>query len=263
MSDHGFTVESLGHRIDIAVTGDGAADLTARAVEAWERCLVTDEPAPQAAHQLRVMVRAGTMASRSVTAVSAPSHDAAMEMLSQAVTLVGVTASAGGLLMLHAAGLADPVTGRTAVLVGPSGMGKSTATRTLCRDWGYVSDETVALTETGEIVAYPKPLSLIEEGRWKRQASPSSLQLAVAPQRLRPAKFVLLNRTPDASGSVREVALTEAVARIAEQTSFLGDLERPLQRIAALVREAGCVEVSYAEATQLGRALATLKKQQS
>lgn len=263
MSDHGFTVESLGHRIDVTVTGDGAADLTAQAVEAWERCLVTDERALQAAHQLRVMVRAGTMASRSVKAVSAPSHEAAMEMLSQAVTLIGVTASAGDLLMLHAAGLADTATGRTAVLVGPSGMGKSTATRALCRQWGYVSDETVALTAAGDIVAYPKPLSLIEGGRWKRQAPPRSLKLEMAPERLLPAKVVLLDRSPDGCGSVREVALTEAVARIAEQTSFLGDLDQPLQRIAALVRDAGCVEVTYAETAQLGRAVAALMGESS
>jgi hypothetical protein len=263
MSDHGFTVESLGHRIDITVTGDGAADLTARAEDAWERCLATDELAPRVAHRLRVVVRAGTMASRSVSAVSAPSHEAAMEMLSQAVTLVGVTASAGQLLMLHAAGLADPATGRTAVLVGPSGMGKSTATRALCRDWGYVSDETVALTGAGAIVAYPKPLSLIQQGHWKRQASPSSLGLAMAPQHLEPAGLVLLDRRPDGRGSMRTVGLTEAVARLAEQTSFLSHLERPLQRIAALVREAGCVEVSYAETDQLGRALAAVMDEQS
>ena len=261
-SEHGLTIECLGHRMGIAINGDGAAELTTMAVEAWERCLV-DAPASEGAHQVQVLIRPGAMASRSATVVSAPTLEAAMEMLSQSVTLAGVTKSAGDLLMLHAAGLADPATGRTAVLVGPSGMGKSTATRALGREWGYVSDETVAVTAAGDIVSYPKPLSLIEDGRWKRQASPSSLGLLVAPETLRPACVVLLNRRDEGNGSVREVPLTEAVARAAEQSSFLGHLERPLQRIAAVVREAGCFEVSYAETPQLREAVSHLMQERS
>ncbi len=186
MAEHGFTVECLGHRIDIRFDGDGADKLAAQAKEAWERCLATSPP-PGPTHLIRVVVEAGLRPARSETAVSAPSHEAAMEMLSQAVTLAGVTSSAGDLLMLHAAGLADPDTGRTAVLVGPSGMGKSTATKALGREWGFVSDETIAVTASGDLLAYPKPLSLIEGGRWKRQASPGSLGLLQAPTALRPA----------------------------------------------------------------------------
>lgn len=257
MAEHGFTVECLGHRLDIEFEGDGAGKLAAQAEEAWERCMVTS-PAPGRPYGIRVVVEASLRPARSESAVFAPSHEAAMEMLSQAVTLAGVTRSAGELLMLHAAGLADPGTGRTAVLVGPSGMGKSTATKALGRDWGYVSDETVAVTAAGDLIAYPKPLSLIEDGRWKRQASPGSLGLLHAPATLRPAFLVLLDRRAGGTGTVREVPLTEAVARAAEQTSYLGELEGPLQRIATVVREVGCVEVSYAETPQLRHAVADL-----
>jgi ABC-type glutathione transport system ATPase component len=257
MTEHGFIVECLGHRIDIGFEGDGADKLAAQAKEAWERCLVST-PASEPAHHIRVFVGADLRPARDEAAVSAPSHEAAMEMLSQAVTLAGVTRSAGELLMLHAAGLADPDTGRTAVLVGPSGMGKSTATKALGREWGYVSDETIAVTAAGDLLAYPKPLSLIEDGRWKRQASPASLGLLHAPAALRPACLVLLDRRAGGAGTIREVPLTEAVARAAEQTSYLGDLEGPLQRVAAVVREVGCVEVSYAETHQLHDAVADL-----
>ena len=257
MEENGFTVECPGHRIDIAVSGDDAGLLTAVAKQAWERCLV-DSASPGPTHEIRVEVRVGATASRTISSVVAPSHEAAMEMLSQSVTLAGVTASAGGLLMLHAAGLADPDSGRTAVLVGPSGMGKSTATRELGREWAYVSDETVAVTAAGTIVAYPKPLSLIDGGRWKRQASPSSLSLLQAPPTLYPAIVVFLDRRPEGAGLIRKVPLTEAIARAAEQSSFLGELDGPLQRIASVVRRAGCVEVSYSETPQLHAALREL-----
>lgn len=257
MPEHGFTVDCLGHRIDITIAGDGADELVGVAVEAWEQCLV-EEPPTTDGHHIEVDVRAGAAVWRSATAVSAPSHEAAMEMLSQAVTLAGVSASAGKHLMLHAAGLANTGTGGTAVLVGPSGMGKSTATRALGDEWGYVSDETVAMTAEGAIVGYPKPLSLIEGGRWKRQASPHSLGLLQAPAALQPACLVLLNRRPAGAVKMRDVPLTEAVARAAQQTSYLAELDRPLQRIASLVRQAGCVEVTYSETPQLRDALREL-----
>ena len=46
-------------------------------------------------------------------------------------------------LMLHAAGLADPATGATAVFVAPGNTGKTTLCRTLGPVRTYVSDETV------------------------------------------------------------------------------------------------------------------------
>ena len=70
-------------------------------------------------------------------------------------------------------------------LVGPSGTGKTTATRLLATRLGYVSDETVSIDPDGTVAPHPKPLSVVARptaGRGdKQQLSPDDLGLAARP----------------------------------------------------------------------------------
>ncbi|MGD3860664.1 hypothetical protein QT580_22560, partial [Xanthomonas citri pv. citri] len=121
-----------------------------------------------------------------------------MESLTTAVTLAGIERHRGRSLMFHAAGLADPVTGGTAVLVAASGTGKTTAARRLGHDLGYVSDETVCVDAADlGIAPYPKPLSVVRgPGEPKEQVSPDDLGLRPlrGPAALR--ALLLLERDP-------------------------------------------------------------------
>lgn len=177
-----------------------------------------------------------------------------LSRLSIEVTLAALKARAGELLMLHAAGLATE-DGRVVVLVGPSGRGKTTASRVLGREFGYVSDESVGIAADGTIAAYRKPLSLIEHGRLpKAQRSPSELRLRPLPAApLRLAALVLLERDGDADEPRCErVDVAEGIVRLAEQASYLGRLPLPLHAIASHVESAGGVHrVTYRDAETL------------
>ena len=78
---------------------------------------------------------------------NAHAHD---YVLTTQVTVAGLQATAGVRLNLHAGGLADD-RGRVLALVGPSGTGKTTATRTLAGRLGYLSDETVSMDAGGRV----------------------------------------------------------------------------------------------------------------
>ena len=181
------------------------------------------------------------------------SLDATLEWLSSEVTLQAIDARSRDLWMLHAAGVADPDTGATVALVGPSGAGKTTASRTLSQRFGYVSDETVGIDATGAVLPYPKPLSVVQPGQLhKRQVSPDELGLFEAPTACRLAGIVLLNRVEGASVDVRAVPLGESLVRLAEQTSYVARIDSPLRTMAAQVeRTGGVIEVTYAEADEL------------
>lgn len=177
------------------------------------------------------------------------------DRLTPAVTLAAIEARKGELMMLHAAAVAHPETGRTAVLVGPSGAGKSTASRVLGRHFGYVSDETVALSRDLAVLPYPKPVSLFadESRQGKAQHAPADLGLVRPPDTLRLACLLLMDRQPgDEAPRITAVPTTEAVARLGEQTSFLNTIDRPLHFLADIVRAAGGArQVTYGDAADL------------
>jgi len=182
--------------------------------------------------------------------------------LTSAVTLAAITSGRGGLVMLHAAALAEEKTGRAVALVGRSGMGKTTATRRLGAKLGYVTDETVGIDGSGRIVPYAKPLSLIidEAPAPKHQISPDDLGLLMAPASPTLALVVLLDRNRDAAApKVTLLSHAEAIIELAPHTSSLGKVGRPVSRLFDILdATGGAVRVTYREAEDLADVLPAL-----
>ena len=217
--------------------------LRAAVMEAWHDAL-TEEPS-------------------SAEPVEASGDDiaAALHHLSPAVTVRAIDARAGELVMLHAAALADPDTGRTAVLVAASGTGKTTASRTLGKRFVYLSDETAAIARDGAVLPYRKPLSIIESGPLKTQVAPSALGLLTTDRACHLAAVIVLDRDPDHSGAPAQSRMDtiDAIAAIAPQSSYLPTTPRPLHRLAELIQLAGGAhQVTYAEAADLEDVLVQL-----
>ena len=184
--------------------------------------------------------------------------------LSQQVTLAAIEAARGRAWMLHAAGVAT-ADGCVVVMVGPSGRGKTTASRALGAVYGYVSDETVAIDADGRVWPYRKPLSVIEDPEApKTQLPPSALGLQPLPDaELRVAAVVLLDRDErHPEQPVVEVTdVGDAMSDLVSQTSFLHDQAAGLRFIAALAAATGGIRtVKYREATSLPAVIAELAR---
>ncbi|QKJ20306.1 PqqD family protein [Microbacterium hominis] len=238
-------VAALGYEVRIDVSAlDAAGVLAVR--EAWRDALV---PVVEPAEPVEPVDAAPV-----VHAQGDLDRATMLSELSMAVTLAAIEAARGQAWMLHATGVASD-DGRVVALVGPSGRGKTTAARVLGGSYGYVSDETVAVGLEGSVRAYRKPLSIIEHaGEPKVQRAPSELGLRALPAAsLTLAAVVLLDRRDDEDGAVvSPVDLGDALGDLVAQTSYLADLERPLQTIAALVSAVGgVVRVTYREAAEL------------
>lgn len=180
--------------------------------------------------------------------------------VSSQVTFAAIRANAGRLVMLHAAGLAEPSTGRTVAFVGRSGMGKTTLTQTLGRQWGYVTDETVALDpQSLKVVPYPKPLSVkVAPTGPKDQISPDELGLLPAPTDCRLARIVLLDRDPGHHGApqVRAHSIVRMVSALTRELSSLGHWPHPLAEVASVMaRTGGPLILRYREAAEVVQAL--------
>lgn len=179
---------------------------------------------------------------------------AMLASLSIDVTLAALEQRAGEAILLHAAGLATSAGGVVA-LVGPSGRGKTTASRVLGRNFGYVSDESVGIEEDGTVRPYRKPLSIIEGvSHSKVQRSPRELGLRpLEDVPLRLAALVLLERDAVARvPRVEQVDLAEGLVGLAEQASYLGRLPYPLATLLSHIAAAGGVHrLVYREAETL------------
>jgi hypothetical protein len=244
-------VRALGIDIDLAVTGQQLAQAVSTA---WQDALTETSEQPTS----RLTVALGT---HQTANVCGGSIEEVLHHLSPAVTQAAIGHWAGELMMLHAAALADPESGATAVLVAASGTGKTTASRTLGRRFAYVSDETAGITRDGLVLPYRKPLSIIERGHLKTQVAPSTLGLLATTRECRIGALLLLDRQPDHAGppTVTPVDTIDAIAAIAPQSSYLPSVERPLQRLAQLVRLAGGAHrATYREAADLEQPIAQL-----
>ena len=258
-----FTLDAFGREVHLLLSGtqrDLVADYVAHT---WQWChvreIVPSETSPSDAPSIGVVLDPDPAVVESAWAegaVAGTSLEEIVGVLASAITQRAIESARGDLVMVHAAGLADPETGRTAMLVGPSGAGKSHASRVLGQTLGYVSDETVALTSSAAVLAYPKPLSLFPKGQsaGKRQWAPADLGLIEPPRDMQLSAVVVLDRRSDTPGPavVRHLTVLEATVTIAEHISFLGALDRPLLRIGDVLRSASSiVAVTYSDAADL------------
>ncbi|WP_425307937.1 hypothetical protein AADG42_04010 [Ammonicoccus fulvus] len=145
--------------------------------------------------------------------------------------------------------------GAVVALVGPSGTGKSTAARTLCRDhFGYVSDETVALRPDGSVVPFPKPIALLPpSGGMKTEFGPDELELLPCPADLRLDGIISLERDGVCENpTIQELGLLQGLITLVPDMSALPQLETPLAWLARVVEQCGGVHrVRYRNADQL------------
>ncbi|MDR2996967.1 MAG: PqqD family peptide modification chaperone [Microbacterium sp.] len=229
--------------IDMAELADGDREQVA---EAWR-----DARLPDGRHvDVTVRVAASDDAERMLSD------------LSTRVTLAALEHRKGDLWMLHAAGLADE-RGHVVVLAAPSGTGKTTAARHLSAHYAYVSDETVGIDSQGGIVAYRKPLSVIQPDRvHKEQIPPSQFEGGEWPAKpLRLSALAVLERDPEApeTPEVTPLSTAEALEKLGPQSSYLCDLRDALHLLEALLRATGgAVRIRYREASSLDDAVASL-----
>lgn len=164
-------------------------------------------------------------------------HDYTVSVL---VTLEALRATAGTRLNIHAGGVADGA-GRALAVIGESGSGKTTAIRALATRLGYLSDETVSLTDDLVVHPHPKPLSVVVDPnrpRDKATVSPDDAGLLTPPEQAVLRRIVLLRRGHGTHG-LEPVSTTEAMVEIVPQTSSLIQLEHPLLTLASAIDRCG------------------------
>lgn len=257
-SSHALWLDVLDQPVQIEFSGHAALVDSARerAVEAWGELVLAARP----------VIDAGDEVAPLVFTLTAPDGiGQLLDQLSSRATLAGIEARSGELLMLHAAGLADPESGRVVACVAPSGTGKTTLSRAAAGKLLYVTDETVAVTRTGEIVRYPKPLSVKQHGDgWapKSQHRPQSFGLEVADAAgLTLGAVVLIERVRDegddlaphtaALPALEEVDLFDAIVALVSELSYLSRMPEPLHWLAeTLLGVGGVRRLRYREAEQ-------------
>lgn len=235
-------VAALGLAIQIDVSGSSGDVLVEEIRKAWAQCLLAGQ---------------GIDPSASVSIALDDPADLrrTLEFATQQVTNEAIKCRAGTHLMFHACAVAHPTTGQSVVMVGPSGMGKTTLAADLGRSWAYVTDETAAVAQDRSLVPYPKPLSVITDGHGKEQVAPESLGLIAAPTGLQVAAVVLLNRrgrntlTEETGLVIESVSTVKAIAMLGAHTSYLSRLDRPLHRIADLLNATGGLRIAHYTAT--------------
>ncbi len=245
-----FDVRALASTVRIELDDSLSVDEQAAIAAQWSDLIVDDGEAPRRTISAGV---SGMLPEADSPTVVAPSAEILADLIATEITHEGITELRGQALMLHAAAISLD-DGRVIGFVGPSGRGKTTASRALGAAFGYVTDETLAVRPDGTVVPYPKPLSLGERPGHKRTEGARALGLKPATDApLQLAAIVLLDRQSDVVEPVLEhVPLTEVLAELVPQTSFLPELENPLRTLAELVMSTGGVRRAvYAEADTL------------
>ncbi|MEJ3404867.1 hypothetical protein WDJ51_08985 [Rathayibacter sp. YIM 133350] len=242
----------------LQLLGDAALEAKDDIERAWSRCLTSPldaGPVPDLDIPLVIAADAAPALAEHPGAVVASDRAELLHALSPAVTTRALDAVAGRYYLLHACGVALD-DGGVVAFVAASGVGKTTLATTLSRRFGYVSDETVIVRFDGTVLAYPKPLSVLEgtDSSLKRQVSADELGLLVAPDDLHLAGVVLLDRSDDADEypDIEEVPVLHGLAAMTEQTSYLTRMPQPLTTAVRLVEAAGGIRrVRYREAASI------------
>lgn len=282
-SDLVVPLRALGTDVDIQVAGHDATMLARGLRDRWHLCLREDaavagagavaDTDTDAAHDARTpgekprVVRVTLLPPEGeqepASAWARGDNDVRdrdprrlLQRLTQSITHEVITARTGELLMLHAAGLADPATGATAVFVAPGNTGKTTLCRTLGPTRRYLSDETVGIRRDGTVVPYPKPLS-VRRPDWvgvKDETAPGDVGLRSPEADPWLAGIVLLRREEDHVGApvVEDLEVLDAVISLTPESSGFMRTERPLRWLAdVLERTGGARRVTYAEVADL------------
>lgn len=233
-------IAALGRRLALHFPADVDSSLEQAVRRAWTGALLPDITPPADADVHVPLVGA--------------EPERTLSELTATITRRAIERRRGEIWMTHAGGVAD-AEGRVCMLVGPSGAGKTTATRRLSRRFGYVSDETVAVEPDGRVLPYRKPLSLVVSGEdWKQQRAPEELGLRPLPGKpLRLTAVIVLDRSRHAPAVPRAVPLDplDALVAVAEHSSGLSSMQRPLSMIAERLAAAPPYRLEYRDDADL------------
>ncbi len=246
------TIGGIGASVRVLVQGQDQDLVIAELRTAWSRALaphgqLRGAPVHASLQPDQNMRRGGTR-------VVSPTLKQLLQATTQAITASLITAQAGRVLMFHAGAVSHRETGDTAVFVAAGGTGKTTLTRLASQHYGYVTDETVAVDQSGAILPYPKPLSVRSgDGEPKAELSPDDLNLLRPLAAPRVRQLILLRRQADHEGvDVETLHVMDAILDLAPETSSLGRLDRGLHRLADLIHATAPVQRwTYREATDL------------
>lgn len=272
-------LRALGTDVDVEVHGPDPEVLEQALRDRWHLCLRTpSSPPPDRPDEEPRVVRAELLPQRHGAPADAWTRGdddvrdsdprRLLQRLTQAVTHQVISARTGDLLMLHAAGLAHPTTGASAVFVAPGNTGKTTLCRTLGPALSYLTDETVGIRRDGTLAPYPKPLS-VRRADWhgvKDETPPGDADLALPAAQPWLAGVVLLDRQEDHASPprVEELDLLDAVLALTPESSGFMRTRAPLRRLAdALERTGGARRVTYREVADLEPLAAAICSQES
>lgn len=232
-----LTVSAL--RATVAVDFDEAMPvaLIERVREAWSGALAGADAVPD----------------RVLECVDQQDDERLLEQLSTRVTLAALEHERGNAVLLHACGVALP-DGRVIAFVGPSGRGKTTLSRALALQYGYVSDESIAIDADLRVHPYRKPLSVVRPNAPKEQVSPRTAGLRELPAvPLTLAAVVLIERDDALAAPVVEhLHFADAVTPLVAQASYLGDLPGTIVTLARVCERIGGIRrVRYSDAASV------------
>ncbi|WP_177170223.1 hypothetical protein [Propionibacterium cyclohexanicum] len=253
----------IGVTIDLQFAPSVPPQVRARIRRAWSRCAAPD--GAQASFEVAVSLGQSDSApsgeARARRRIVADNAALLEQQVATWLTLWAIEIRRSSMWLFHAVGLADGE-GRTIGLAAPSHTGKTTVASTWGRQFGYVTDETLAVQPGSlRVEPYPKPLSVIRQpGEPKHQVGPDELGLMRPSGDLRLVRLGLLARQPGIrEPRLERIGLREALFELAPQISLLGGRDRPLQALSELIAGlGGAVRVVYGEAADLGEVLGSL-----
>ena len=207
-------------------------DTRSRLARQWSRAVLDDD------------AEAGTLVpGPNATTGEADSLERRDYYFTTQVTLAGLLATAGERVNLHAGCVANDA-GRVLAVVGPSGTGKTTATRALATRLHYLSDETASITADGVVYPHPKPLSVVvrpDDHTHKQQLSPDDIGLGSTPDSGSLHRIVVLHRGVSARRGLQPLDTITALMELIEQSSSLASLDAPLTTLLDVMDATGGV----------------------